>query len=101
MTAAQWSAGAAGPVLSMFDELTGPERWQDRALCAEVDPEIFFPEKGGSTREAKAVCRVCEVRADCLEFIMQPGNADAARFGIWGGLSERERRTGRDGQVAA
>ncbi len=62
--------------------------WQDRALCAQTDPEAFFPEKGGSTREAKRVCRGCEVRAECLEYAL--GNDE--RFGIWGGLSERERR---------
>ncbi len=62
--------------------------WQDRALCAQTDPEAFFPEKGGSTREAKRVCTVCEVRAECLEYAL----ANDERFGIWGGLSERERR---------
>jgi WhiB family transcriptional regulator, redox-sensing transcriptional regulator len=62
--------------------------WQDRALCAQTDPEAFFPEKGGSTREAKKVCRSCEVRADCLEYALEHDE----RFGIWGGLSERERR---------
>ena len=62
--------------------------WKDRALCAETDPEAFFPEKGGSTREAKKVCVSCEVRAECLDFAL--GNDE--RFGIWGGLSERERR---------
>ena len=62
--------------------------WQDRALCAQTDPEAFFPEKGGSTREAKKVCRGCEVRAECLEYALE----NDERFGIWGGLSERERR---------
>ncbi len=62
--------------------------WQDRALCAQTDPEAFFPEKGGSTREAKKVCRACEVRAECLEYALEHDE----RFGIWGGLSERERR---------
>jgi WhiB family redox-sensing transcriptional regulator len=62
--------------------------WQDRALCAQTDPEAFFPEKGGSTREAKRVCRSCEVRAECLEYALE----NDERFGIWGGLSERERR---------
>ena len=62
--------------------------WQDRALCAQTDPEAFFPEKGGSTREAKKVCRGCEVRAECLEFALEKDE----RFGIWGGMSERERR---------
>jgi len=62
--------------------------WKDHALCAETDPEAFFPEKGGSTREAKKVCVSCDVRAECLDFAL--GNDE--RFGIWGGLSERERR---------
>jgi WhiB family redox-sensing transcriptional regulator len=62
--------------------------WQERALCAETDPEAFFPEKGGSTREAKKICTGCEVRNDCLEYAL----ANDERFGIWGGLSERERR---------
>ena len=66
------------------DELS----WQERALCAQTDPEAFFPEKGGSTREAKKVCVSCEVRAECLEYAL----AHDERFGIWGGLSERERR---------
>jgi len=62
--------------------------WQERALCAQTDPEAFFPEKGGSTREAKKVCVSCEVRAECLEYALE----NDERFGIWGGLSERDRR---------
>jgi WhiB family redox-sensing transcriptional regulator len=62
--------------------------WQSDALCAQTDPEAFFPEKGGSTRDAKKICASCEVRAQCLEYAL---NNDE-RFGIWGGLSERERR---------
>jgi WhiB family transcriptional regulator, redox-sensing transcriptional regulator len=64
------------------------DQWQDRALCAQTDPEAFFPEKGGSTREAKKICLGCEVRTQCLEYAL----AHDERFGIWGGLSERERR---------
>ena len=62
--------------------------WQERALCAQTDPAAFFPEKGGATREAKKVCVSCEVRAECLEYALE----NDERFGIWGGLSERERR---------
>jgi len=62
--------------------------WQADSLCAQTDPEAFFPEKGGSTREAKKICSSCEVRAQCLEYALQ----NDERFGIWGGLSERERR---------
>ncbi|MBM7414282.1 WhiB family redox-sensing transcriptional regulator [Rhodococcus sp. PvP016] len=64
------------------------DQWQERALCAQTDPEAFFPEKGGSTREAKRICLGCEVKDDCLEYAL----AHDERFGIWGGLSERERR---------
>ncbi|MBB3035627.1 WhiB family redox-sensing transcriptional regulator [Hoyosella altamirensis] len=73
-----------------FDDLfeVVHEEWQDRALCAQTDPEAFFPEKGGSTREAKRICLGCEVRDECLEYAL----ANDERFGIWGGLSERERR---------
>jgi WhiB family transcriptional regulator, redox-sensing transcriptional regulator len=62
--------------------------WQDEANCLGVDPDLFFPERGASTREAKEVCRGCVVRLDCLEYALVNGE----KFGIWGGLSERERR---------
>lgn len=71
-----------------FGEPAEEPDWQERALCAQTDPEAFFPEKGGSTREAKRICSGCEVRAECLEYAL----ANDERFGIWGGLSERERR---------
>ncbi|WP_426574080.1 WhiB family transcriptional regulator [Aquihabitans sp. McL0605] len=62
--------------------------WQDFANCLGVDPDLFFPERGASTREAKEVCKGCVVREDCLEYAL----ANGEKFGIWGGLSERERR---------
>ena len=84
------SAAVAEPVpASPWSVLSpGTEEWRLEALCAETDPEAFFPEKGGSTREAKRVCSGCSVRAECLESAL----ANDERFGIWGGLSERERR---------
>ena len=62
--------------------------WWFAGLCAQTDPELFFPEKGGSVREAKAVCAPCPVRAQCLAHAL----AHDERFGVWGGLSEPERR---------
>lgn len=62
--------------------------WRERALCAQTDPEAFFPEKGGSVREAKKVCRRCPVRAECLADAV----AHREQWGIWGGLTIRERR---------
>jgi WhiB family redox-sensing transcriptional regulator len=68
--------------------LTEQTGWKRQANCMGVDPDLFFPERGSSTREAKEVCRGCVVREDCLEFALTNGE----KFGIWGGLSERERR---------
>jgi WhiB family transcriptional regulator, redox-sensing transcriptional regulator len=90
-------AGGGRPQLSLVpgvpeyvgdSQETLEDQWQERALCAQTDPEAFFPEKGGSTREAKRICLGCEVRDECLDYAL----AHDERFGIWGGLSERERR---------
>lgn len=81
--------GGASNKLTLDDLFTAVEQeWQDQALCAQTDPEAFFPEKGGSTREAKRICKACPVRDECLEFALEHDE----RFGIWGGLSDRERR---------
>jgi WhiB family redox-sensing transcriptional regulator len=70
-------------------DLDGEDKsWQDMANCLGVDPDLFFPERGASTREAKEVCKGCVVRDDCLEYAL----ANGEKFGIWGGMSERERR---------
>jgi WhiB family redox-sensing transcriptional regulator len=75
------------------------EVWQDRALCAQTDPEMFFQEKGASTRPAKSVCNgtpqtddtpgtgPCPVRTECLEYALDRDE----RHGVYGGMSERER----------
>lgn len=80
------TAMVVGDVLEEPDE--GILGWLDRGLCMQTDPEAFFPEKGGSVREGKKVCIGCDVRGECLEYAL----ANDERFGIWGGLSERERR---------
>jgi WhiB family redox-sensing transcriptional regulator len=84
------------PLTNALEALQAPA-WMRDALCAEVDPELFFPEKGGSTREAKAVCGRCPVAAECLDYALsyEAGEHDTKRSypsGIYGGLSERERR---------
>ena len=78
-----------GIVNQRIESAEGDDRaWQDQANCLGVDPDLFFPERGASTREAKEVCRGCVVKNDCLEYALENGE----KFGIWGGLSERERR---------
>lgn len=62
--------------------------WQERANCLGVDPELFFPPPDASTKEAKGTCRSCGVRPECLEYALRHGE----KFGIWGGMTERERR---------
>ena len=81
----------ASPVLqhrAQPDQPPEERSWHDQANCLGVDPDLFFPERGASTREAKEVCRGCVVREACLEYALTNGE----KFGIWGGMSERERR---------
>lgn len=73
------------PLLPPSDELG--TRWQQFALCQEVDPEAFFPERGGSIKDAKATCARCDVRTQCREWAI----VNNMQIGVWGGLSERER----------
>ncbi|OZM74014.1 hypothetical protein CFN78_06925 [Amycolatopsis antarctica] len=69
-------------------ELPQPPAWMTGALCAQTDPEEFYPEKGGSTAAAKRICQACDVRVVCLAYALDRGE----RHGIWGGVSERDRR---------
>ena len=74
---------------SILDELIGGmPLWTEEANCKGADADVFFPERGASTRKAKSICRACTVQDDCLEFAIE----NSEKFGIWGGLSERERR---------
>lgn len=73
-----------------IEALAGAPRppWRDAAACRGMDPALFFPERGTPTADAKAVCRTCRVRSECLADALDARE----RFGIWGGYSERERR---------
>jgi WhiB family redox-sensing transcriptional regulator len=71
----------------MIPKLT-PPTWMAEALCAQVDSEMFFPEQGDSNRYAKRTCMRCDVRIQCLNYAVE----QKMPFGVWGGLSERERR---------
>ena len=71
--------------------------WFDDGLCAQTDPEVFFPEKGGSTRDAKQVCMACPIQPECREYALK----NEELFGVWGGLSPIERRRIRNAPAAA
>ena len=69
-------------------QLIAKDYWQ-RALCAEVDPELFFPRKGQylEAQSAKRLCNRCELKPKCLEFALK----DPELKGIWGGTTEQQR----------
>lgn len=64
--------------------------WQRRAACRRpgVDPDWFHPDRGQPNRDAKRVCATCPVQAECLDWALDTDQ----RWGIYGGLTERERR---------
>ncbi len=64
------------------------EPWHKDRLCAQTDPDLWFPDKGGTSREAKRICAACEVQTECLEYALEHNE----QHGIWGGVGERERR---------
>jgi WhiB family redox-sensing transcriptional regulator len=64
-----------------------PGPWVSDALCAERDPEVFYPEKGERSEPAIAICRQCPVRRACLDYAL-----DHNEYGVWGGTSETQRR---------
>jgi WhiB family redox-sensing transcriptional regulator len=70
--------------------------WRHRARCRDVEPETFFPigttgPAEAQTQAAKAICALCPVQAECLEWALGAGSS--SEFGIWGGLTEEERRS--------
>ena len=62
-------------------------KWHDKALCTQVGGDLFYPRKGESTEEAKAVCRSCEARVPCLAYALRARDGE----GIYGGFTERVR----------
>jgi WhiB family redox-sensing transcriptional regulator len=76
------------PVVGLTTRPATGTNWQAYALCREVDADLFFPEVGTPSRDAKETCFACEVRAECLAYALDNNE----RVGIWGGLNEGERR---------
>lgn len=65
------------------------EDWRKQALCAQADPERWFPDKGGNPQPAKDICRQCPVQVQCLEYAL----SNIETFGIWGGLTAAESKS--------
>ena len=72
-------------------------RWREQAACRGVRIEVFFPGRGETAGPARQVCAQCPVRQPCLEFAV----SNRIGYGIWGGLTERERRALQSGWVQA
>ena len=75
--------------------------WRESSLCAQTDPDVFFPPPGGRGGEpARRICRRCPVQTECLETALaKPQHED--EYGVWGGTSPRERRALRAERGAA
>lgn len=86
----------AAPITNMRSERPSwpaqPQDWMAQALCAEIDPELWYPDPGDShaAAQAVAVCRTCPVRADCLDYAMAT-EVQGGRHGVWGGLTPTAR----------
>lgn len=63
------------------------EEWMTESLCSQTDPEVFFPEKGGANRTAKAICAACPVFDLCRDYALTHDE-----YGVWAGMSEHDRR---------
>lgn len=76
--------------------------WLDGALCAQTDPDAFHPDgPGRQPTGARTVCGRCDVRDDCLAWILDwERERGATEHGVWGGLSEKQRRAIRLGDAA-
>jgi WhiB family transcriptional regulator, redox-sensing transcriptional regulator len=73
------------------------EDWRDDSACRDVHPSVFFPVSIEDVSNAKAICRTCAVKDQCLDFALR-ANQEA---GIWGGTTEDERRRLRRQWLAA
>lgn len=65
-----------------------PPPFVAQALCAQTDPELFFPEQGESSAKARRICWSCPVRRECLAYAIENNEP----YGVWGGYASRARR---------
>ena len=86
--AATDSYGSLTELPALPSEPIGVNDWMTDGLCLQSDPDLFFPERGGSSKQAKRICADCPVAANCLAWALSNGE----RHGVWGGTSEGDRR---------
>lgn len=82
-------------VRSLPESVAPPNLWQDESACYGIDPEVFFPTTEDEAGLALSFCGVCSTRETCLAWALRNGE----RYGVWGGMTEQQRR--RLGQFVA
>jgi WhiB family redox-sensing transcriptional regulator len=105
-TPAAGSAAASTPQHAASPAVTAvlqrPGAWTELALCAQADPDAWFPDKGGSTAAARRICRACPVRVPCLDYALSGADTwGGISTGIWGGTTPRQRAVLRRARKAA
>jgi WhiB family redox-sensing transcriptional regulator len=75
-------------IQSLPEDPSPPDMWQDRAACFGIEPDVFFPTSEEEAGPALAYCTACGIRETCLAWALKNG----ARYGVWGGLTEQQRR---------
>jgi WhiB family redox-sensing transcriptional regulator len=86
--------GGARPGASLATGLTLPGTWAEQALCAQADPDAWFPEKGqhAPAKTAIGICQACPVRTQCLDYALSGADTwGGIAAGIWGGTTPQER----------
>ena len=79
--------GWADLAAEILDTDPSPRDWIGGAVCAQTDPDIFFPNRGQSTAAATLVCQACPVKTACAQWAADAGE----RYGVWGGINTRAR----------
>lgn len=93
---------AERPAADLAPPVSRPPAWMEQALCAQVDPDLWFPDKGAAATQARKICGRCPVRQECLDYALSGADTwGGMSNGIWGGLTARQRRGQRQAGRAA
>lgn len=88
LTLYQTASREGTTLITENDERLKDQNWRALGSCAGADPDLWFSVGALEHKQAKTICRQCPVRMSCLEYAME----EPVDHGIWGGMTERERR---------
>ena len=88
--------GNVSPLTHLLDPLGESQDWRQEGMCAQTDPDLFFPDRGDSRSRklAKEICADCPVAQQCLDFALETDQ----EYGIWGGTTALDRRRIREAE---